>query len=216
MRRGFAGLARWALLYAAGCSGASGFSPESIDDSAASDTASTGGDTGDLPDDGLSPVWWKLGATLEVVDSAPVSDEGQLLLELLTEDQTSLCVDTMSVTRIQSHVEPPDPQVYTWWRISHDPPAGDCATADDPVPDGLLLGIGAMHPEILAGLDRMGLSEAADSLNAAYASLDGGETIYVFGVAGTQTTYEGDGTAAADAALTDGEWQIQALYAFSY
>lgn len=216
MRRRQGVQALWALLLTAGCSSKNGFGPGAAYDTGGVDSADAGADTGAGPDDSVVPAYWRLGASFDVQDGSPQSDGSQLLLEVLAEDEASICADSMVITAIQAHVEPPDPMVYTWWRISHDPPEAACDILDDPVPDGILIGIGEMHPEILAGLDLMGLSAEADSLNAAYASLDGGDTVYVFGVAGTLSAYDGDASPATDATLADGEWQIQALYAFSY
>ena len=79
------------------------------------------------------------------------------------------------------------------------------------------LGVGEMHPEVVAVLDSLdGLGDGAESsLNGAYASFDGGDTLYVFGVAGSLAAYEGAGLSAEEAPLPDGTWIVRGLYAFN-
>ena len=73
-----------------------------------------------------------------------------------------------------------------------------------------------MDPNIQANLSPAGLGDLEDNLNASYASLDGGDTIYVFGVAGTDTAWLDVDEAAEGGPVEDGTWIIKGIYPFSY
>ena len=81
----------------------------------------------------------------------------------------------------------------------------------------MLLAIGLLHPEAAALVE--GLEAAADgsseTLNGAYLSFDGGETLYVLGVAGLPAAYAAEAGPDLEAPLDDGLWQVLPVYAFA-
>ncbi len=186
----------------------------------ASDTGYTGEnseDTGDQDSDedtASSPVWWTLTATVPVEAGEAVKG-GVITTRFLDEGGEVLCEDAHPITAI-SEEDSPYEDVYAWWSISVEASSKGCDASPLPVP--LLLGVGAMHPEIAAGLDTVDAvsSGSSASLNSAYASLDGLESLLVFGVAGTAAAYKGEGVAADAAPLADGEWRIEPVYSFRY
>lgn len=195
------------------------------------DKFSTGGDMTGASDSGVAdsapedadtaaggtPTWWRLGASLAISEAGePFGDSAELRVEVLDDVELALCAEATPITALAASVKTPDTTVYTWWSVTSEDLSEDCARLDPLADVELYLGIGALHPDIRAGLDTMGLADVADSLNGAYASLDGGSTVYVFGVAGTSAAYEGERQASPAGPLTAGVWEIRPLYAFGY
>ena len=212
---------RWAIHSAliftlAGCSSAHDASTGDVGsstDTGAFDSAEADGDTGP----GGDPKWWRLGATFTVASDGAVALESMALaLSVEDESELSLCDESVGVQALQAAEKTPDPMVYTWWEVSPDALIGDCSRLDPLESTELLLGVGELHPEILAGLGSLGLTEEADALNGAYVSLNGGQTVYVYGVAGPGEAFEGVGIAATSAPLDAGDWEIRSMYSFVY
>ncbi len=173
-------------------------------------------DTGDTPEDHVGPTWWKLGAAISIWEGALLPDESSLGLTLLAADGSILCEDTLTVRGITAQSSTPDPTIFTWWSVTHGLPQSACAEYTSPVPSPVFMGVGAMHVDIRANLEPADLADGAASLNAAYASLDGGDTVWVYGVAGTTAAYLGDAAPADSSELADGVWVIRAIYPFDY
>lgn len=186
----------------------------------ASDTgfADTGDDmeTGDSPDDGLEPQLWRLSAAVSIHEGALLPEESSLAITLVAADESTLCEETVALESLEAEAESPDPAIYAWWRLEPADLQGACASWPSPLPERLLLGVGALGAELRAQLEPAGLTGLAESLNGAYASLDEGATIYVFGVAGTAPAYAGEVGAVVDAALGDGVWIVRPIYPFAY
>lgn len=205
----------WAFALVAGCSGGYGKGEDALFESGWLDSGGVA-DTGTPPEDRLDPAWWELGGAITIEGGAPDAAYSTLALTLLGSDGLVLCEDSVAVSAIEDVARLPDLNVYTWWEVSHGDPQGPCAAWEAPVPSPLLLGVGALHADIRASLDPLDLAEVADNLNGAYASLDEGATVYVFGVAGTDAAYVGEAEAALEAPLADGVWLVRAVYPFSY
>lgn len=203
------------LVAGAGCS-SSKYAPA---DSGFADTAAgegEGEDTADLDDEGVSPMWWKLGAAIGIYDGVADPASTHLALTLVAEDGTELCEDTLAVDAIEDVPLLPDSAIYAWWEIEPGDADGGCEHRSSPVPSPLYLGVGAMHPDIEANLDPAGLHGLEGYLNASYASLDDGDTIYVYGVAGSEQAWLGIDEAISAGPLADGTWIISPIYPFAY
>lgn len=216
MRRGFfVFVALWGSGSLGGCAessldnkGGTGFDSGFFD---------TGGyDTGDGESDSATPVWWRLGATLLLEDGDIDDEESTLDLSLSAEDGVLICEEELPLVRSTFSSGTPDEVVLAWWRMTTSEPTGACAEWATPLPDTIYLGIGELHPDILASLDLLGLASVSDSLNGAYVSLDGGETVYVYGVAGSAAAFSGESPAADELPLFDATWTVLAVYPFAY
>jgi hypothetical protein len=183
-------------------------------DGEGSDTGGGDADSGLLAD----PVWWKLGGTLLVATDGSVDPEGSTLdLQLMDVDGVSLCDEALLLSGGGEALAVPHESVYGWWRLEAAPPEGSCASWPSPVPSPVLLGVGAMDPDVYALLGTLGLPEgAADDLNGAYASIDQGSTLWVYGAAGMAAAFDGDGTAAGEVPVQDGPWMLEPLFTFPY
>lgn len=209
------GLMGVAALALCACSGVKGAEDGFATETGGWDTGSVS-DTGSDPEDSGEAVWWKLGAAISIWEGAVLPEESSLGLTLLLQDGSVLCEDTLAIRELTVEEDLPDATIYSWWRVEAESPQGSCAELRDPVPSPVLIGVGAMHPDIFATLDPEGLADGASSLNAAYASINGGEDVYVFGVAGTTAAYLGDAAPADSSLLADGVWIVRPVYPFAY
>ena len=197
---------------AAGCSSYSkGTQTGGLGESGMADTGSAD-DTDFAPDD-ATPQWWELAGTVTILDGAADANTSSLAVTLLDPDQVSICSEQSLVRSIVDEASLPDAEIYTWWRVTVG--RGDSACEDSPLPRELLLGFGAMHPDIAAALGPAGLDTVANSLNGAYVSFDD-DLIYAFGVAGPAEAFAGAADSAITVPLADGEWQIVPIFPFNY
>lgn len=195
---------------------------DSADGADIANAGETWDDSGEESDGGKDldsqPTHWRLSATLVVSDGAVQADQSYLDVGIDDADATEMCFESASLSAVDDAAVQP-PEFVAWYEVSVDAWVSECEDTQAAVPAGssILLGLGELHPEALALLDT--LDEADDSadqsLNGAYASFDGGETAYIFGVGGTAEAFEGVGVAPTEGPLADGTWVILPLYSFS-
>ncbi|MCB9777793.1 MAG: hypothetical protein H6742_04455 [Alphaproteobacteria bacterium] len=201
------------VLFAAGCSGMAdkaGADDSQDVDPGGGDTADGGGDV----DSGESPEWWRLEADLWVEDGVPVLDETVLRLSVLLGTD---CVDELAADSVVVLDDLPHETVYTWWELALPADGWSClAAGEGPRPGPIRLGVGAMHPEVLAVLGSMADVEgdASSSLNGAYLQLPDSDELLVFGAAGPEAAWAGEGTAVVDGTLETGSWWVRTAYSF--
>lgn len=182
--------------------------------------ADDGGGGVDL-DSGLSSdafdgyLWWRLDADLMLADGDVEAGESELRAALLDASGAEACSAVATPSEVSSVPTLPNEALVTWWSLSDLVWADDCAI-DAGLPLSLSLGVGGLHPEIVAVLDGMpeASGDAGATLNGAYAQLPGGDSIYVFGAAGLGPAWSGEGEVAATAPLSDGTWELRGAYGF--
>jgi hypothetical protein len=172
-----------------------------------------------LFDDTDAPVAWELAGQLVLDADVIVEDESTLHVQLITAEREVLCETTVSVetATAMGAAQYPEDTLVGWWRFFVETPKPDGCFAEEydfPVPVPMLLGIGPMHPEIRAAVGADPELDSVDALNGVYASMDGGETLWVFGVIGTEDAYEGLVGPEEAAPLSDGIWTIEPVYSF--
>jgi hypothetical protein len=178
--------------------------------------ADTGGD-GESADDndtavGFSePAYWSMDAVLSLSEGE--LQEASLQASVLDQDLETLCAQTYAV-EASSAEEVPHESVISWWELSPGEGEGDCADTALPLPAPLWIGVGALVADLEALLGPAELDTASESLNGAYASFDAGQTLYVYGVAGTDAAFEGSIEPATEAPLADGSWTLVPLFTF--
>jgi hypothetical protein len=163
----------------------------------------------------VQPVWWRLSAGLLLQDGSPVPKDSTLLVELLTEDGESLCVQELTIEVVEP-IEAPSELIMSWWGLTPTPLKQFCGVYDTPLPDSLRIGVGSMHPEILAAIGAISAIEDPTLLNAAYATISDDGPLLVYGVAGTPEAYEGLGEVVVEAPIPDGLWNLKPVYQFSF
>lgn len=177
-----------------------------------------GADSGAEDAGGLLPaVWWRLGASIEIVDGQVSEEQTTLLLESLDEDRQIRCTAEAPVERM-TLLGPPEPEIFVWWQVVPGAWSGDCVDLGEVVSvAGFQLGIGELHPELRAVIGSVEEAEpgSEESLNGAFARIETGADVYVFGLAGVEAAYRGEGDPAVDAVLSDGTWLVQPVYSFS-
>lgn len=205
------GVRSLSLILLLGCGSSKG---DDMADSAASlagrETGITSGtDTG--PEGADVPSWWTLRADVALKAGLPVAKASRLQVTLLDGTLAVLCEAEVSL-QAAADTTSPDPAIYAWWIVEPVLPTG-CDGAGLDLPAGLLLGVGEMHPDIQARLIMEDTVEPA-ALNGAYASLDGGKTLLVYGAAGPSVAWEGEGAPADKAPLDDGQWSLRPVFSF--
>ncbi|NOY25908.1 MAG: hypothetical protein GXP62_08560, partial [Oligoflexia bacterium] len=126
------------------------------------------------------------------------------------------CSETVALAELTDLETPPSDMVLTWWELSWDSTDLACFLEGEGAGDQpFRLGVGLMHPEMVAVLDvvdEVSTTAAAGSLNAAYLQLNGDDRLLVYGVAGPAAAYAGYGKPADQAPLADGTWLIRGAY----
>lgn len=192
----------------------------------AMDGGSLTGETGDLDSgngtaDGGTDVemgtYWTVDADLVVVEGVVDAASSTLWLGR-RRNSSETCADQVVPLSV-TPVEPlPHASVYTWWEVSWNPTALICfSEGEGGWNQPLLLGVGEMHAEIAAiveTLDEVQVQGAAAQLNATYARLPGDDRLLVYGAAGLEQAWAGEGKAATSGPLEDGTWLIRTLYSF--
>ena len=156
------------------------------------------------------PSWWLLGASLSIVDGVPDEKASALTLSVLDAALQPYCSARAAIASAAAQ-DPPHPDVFAWWSLTWAPVDG-CDDVSFPLPKTVLLGIGTMHPEVLA---RLTIADVLDPglLNGAYISMDNLSTLLVFGAAGQPAAWKGkDGP--VDLTLPDGAWTIEPVFSF--
>ena len=174
-------------------------------------------DTGtQLDDTGLSEeaAWWRLSARLLLVQGIPQPKDSQLTLTLVSNKLKPICSEVFTLSELTAE-KPPDETLYTWWTLTLGKGDGGCIGNALPT-DTLQLGVGTMHPDILPGISSDEDIADPSALNGAYASLDDGKTLLVFGAAGLVESWSSGGVPAEASPLTDGIWRIEPVYTFEY
>ena len=200
--------------YGGGDSGGGGGKDESGDGSADGGTDSGASE--------LAVSWWTLEASLVLLADDPGEvDPALSVLEvrLFDEAMAEQCVSTATLDVARTARSLPDPAVYGWWELTPGPWTGACegGLLAERVDPGLELGVGLLDPEIKAQMGAAGLGDTGvETLNGAYVSLDGGETLWVYGVAGLPDAFAGAAGPATETPITSGTWAIQSVYSLPW
>jgi hypothetical protein len=175
------------------------------------DTANDADDTGTTEE----AVWWRLSGQLQILKGQPDREQSTLHITLLTGDLQVLCTAAVAIDGLLEAKALPHADIYTWWLLSPGEDDGGCGEKALPG-SSFYLGFGAMHPDILPGLQGDPDIADPDALNGAYASLDAGETLLVFGAAGPMEVWVSGGEPATGPPISDGAWRFEAVYTFGY
>jgi hypothetical protein len=188
--------------------------PTAVQDTVSGDTAD--GATELKPE----PYWFSLGASLTLEDGVPLAVT--LSLAFYGEDLGELdCTESRDVSGIVVSRDTPDPSVFHWWRLNSVAVASACVNPGQ-LPQDLVLGLGALHPEVEAQLLSVGLDGVAGSLYGAYALLDPDQldldpedqVALAYGYGGTASDRAGESDALETGPLVDGDYELTGIYLF--
>lgn len=179
---------------------------KSFDESpqASGDYADTGSSSEDEALDSNDAVWWKIHANL-VVEEFGFSGDSFIEFWIYDTDMTQICVVHNRVELLQE-VSPPFDEGHLWWDIQlrqfNESEPNDTGVASDTgeydnwncenqsllVPQRFYIGIGEMHPEIVAAWNDIDWGDSASSSVepnniASYLSFQEQGDVYVFGTA---------------------------------
>ncbi len=203
------------MLLLGGCASFGGMAKDA--DTGSADGTGLAEDSGfEEPVEDLEGRWWSLDADLVVSDGAVVAASSELRFTL-QEDAEEVCTDVVTPSAVTAVEQPPHPDVLVWLQVEWASASLTCIKDGAPSAGAMLLGVGLMDPEIEALIGRLeeATADSADSLNASYATVDGDDRLFVFGAAGPQASWQGDGDPLAAAPLTDGLWMVRAVYSFT-
>lgn len=173
------------------------------------DTASDEGegqDTGNT--DAAVAQYWSLDGNIEIVGGTIVPGESTVTVGSWS-STGALC----SVNRPIESVEPTELRddeiaLAGWWIIDLGEPDSDECTVD--VPRQLGIGIGGLDSQLFPAMAAAGLDPELD-LNGLYVRRGLDESVYIFGVAGTEDQFDGE-VQDDILTLTDGTYRLQTLY----
>lgn len=171
------------LFLLLGCSESNIFAQEGAtggENDASADSGADATEDTDSEDEGPA-VWYTLEATLRIDAGAASLDgaEGRLVVagaELDRRDCSYLAEGAITVGSIPAVEE----RIDAWWEFDISA-VSDCAFPG--LPKSLGVGIGALSPEVRARLGTVDQEDAADRLQGAWLSNDGGVTVFPFGYA---------------------------------
>lgn len=193
---------------------------------AAADTGGGADDTGwagdsddaDTAEEEIAEAtWFLLRGEVELLAGEPAAL--RLWVSGLPDDGEAICSEELSIEASLTLAEVPDPVVYHWWELQVGALEGDCVDHLT-LPGTLRLGLGALHPQLVPGLERHELREVEDSMYGSYASFEApwgdglAGTTYAFGFAGTAQDMAGDAPAVGVAPMPDGSYEITGWYPF--
>ncbi len=169
------------------------------------DTFDTGEEDPDSGGEPRSPAWYVVRAELAVENGAPSAQGAQVTLDVVDADLVRTdCIVELATDGIVAGDAATDDSVPLWWELPVVPATETCAL----LPETLVIGLGAMVPDVRAQLGTVDHDDIAESLYAAFLLLDGDAA--AFGYAGTVTDLLGDD--AATNPPPDGLYQLAPLY----
>lgn len=180
------------------------------------DSGQMDGDSG-LDADGVQDeLWWTLSATL-VLQKGEIVPESTFSVTLRNGAGEPVCEQpTDFVFRSVEAATPPYESLLTWWTVQLEPTGTFCDGEMDWWQQPVHLGVGEMHPDVLAASETMDTLHARDHLNGAYIAFDDDpELVMAFGVAGTAAQFSAEQGPAQKAPLDDGEWNLMSVYWFT-
>ena len=187
------------------------------------DTAASADDTAAVD----PPELYGIGGSLEVSKGLISGGVVTLTFEDETRDIALTCPEDRTIAAVEQQKQTPDGAIFTWVRLdldaAKDPCVGSTGVLDSK--EGLYLGLGELHPDLLPALAGAGFdTEAAPTqLYGVYAAVPGedtcagdsqGASACVFGYGGTQANLDGLDDAATKAPLPDGTYLLQHVYLF--
>ncbi len=224
-----------ALLTLIGCAEyelAKGSADTADDAFHSSDTATTGAedDTAGGADDTAAanpPELYGIGGSLDVSKGLISGGVVTITFEDETRDIAFTCPEDRTIAAIEQQKTTPDDAIYTWVRLDLDASKDPCEGSTDVLAtkEGLYLGLGELHPDLLPALAGSGFDtdKAPTQLYGVYAAVPGeatcagdsqGSSACVFGYGGTQANLDGLEDASTKAPLPDGTYLLHHVYLF--
>lgn len=209
----------WALVLLACSACQRGDDPSDEDTDPLPSAFDTGTDTASDTGPTSNARYWELSASVPFEGGAPLLEGSSFQVEVQGAEDPGeegvLCTASGSPASVSEAEVVPDSLLHHWWTWTWDTLEEDtCAEQGIELTTTVDLGIGTLHAEIRSLLDRSGYSGLESSLYGAYASLGTIDTIWVYGVAGTEANFAGQETTTSEAPIPDGTYHLVPLYAF--
>ena len=163
-----------------------------------------------------SPAWYTVGATASLSGGALTALTVTYALLPETPTDGPIC-ESLRAPISALDAPSPDAAIYHWWLVELPGDDGGCE-GSEALPTTLLLGLGGMHPDIIAGLEADDAQDAAGSLYGAYIATEGvaedgqAESIYIYGYAGTAADLAGETIPVTAPPAPDGDYTLTPVY----
>ncbi len=208
------------LIFFIGC-GETNYSAGDVSDTAAFDDAiDGGGDSAVSSGEGLDAAWWNLSANLHFENGNLSLEKSSFSAEILQEDRQEICTVLGGPVSAEFLDDPPHDTIDHWWSFNLDSWDSSCdgVVSVETMPLEFQMGLGEMHPEILAVLDNLPQAEngSEDTLSSAFASFDSGKSLLVFGAGGTSDDFSGVSGKDKYGDGFNGTYFIYPLYPFEF
>lgn len=194
-------------------------SPGTRDDTAgASDTSGTPlDDSADSAAEDIAAVWFTVGGDWTVTTGALATASLSFTAYPQDPRDGAMC-SSLRETTPSRDLSSPDETIYHWWLVETGADDPACPQLDA-LPRRIIIGLGALHPEMAPALDRYDLESAGASLYGSYAALvEGGDVDgaipYAFGFGGTSSDRSGQAPAVSMAPVPDGVYTVTPVYVF--
>jgi hypothetical protein len=178
--------------------------------------ADNNGDTGDSDDHQETPTLFAIEGSLTVA-SGEVTQTA-LEVSFWTADSTHVCTQALaSDLATPETLNDPSLAMYGWWEFTFSdalptdtgvPVRTECPW---PNPSPVLLGIGEPDTRLYAAATAAGLP--SDTTNALYLGIN--QTVFVYGLAGTEDQFTGVSTVIETSPVPDGTYRLEALHLLS-
>ncbi|MFT7518472.1 MAG: hypothetical protein ACI9MC_000603 [Kiritimatiellia bacterium] len=204
----------------------SGF--QSNDDMDVDPSADTDSDS-DSEQAPAGPHLWRLSAELSIVDGVPIIQDSAVHIEFFDSDGNEWTVDEgqssdcdLILTDVSTVDKPPvDPAVKQWWTLALLQNDEAPCPWTLPVPEAssqtelpqIYLGLGDLDPQLLPAMSAADLNVDAD-LYGLYMlhPATNGDTVFIFGVAGTQGQYDGSEVTVDAPPIPNGDYALRPLF----
>ena len=185
-------------------------------DEAAYDTGSA--DTGtDMDNSAIDSQYWGLQASLSVQNGALAPQRSTFQIDYWGDSQrlctTTLFLDANTDGAVDTEpLEPTESEaltdtLFSQWTVQ----LSEDSTCNERLPEGFSIGIGKLDAQLIPSVIASDLKP--ETLNGIYVQgVDASNTLYVFGVIGTQSQYDGQAGPLTDPPIPDGVYFSEALY----
>jgi len=170
------------------------------------------------------PEVWTMSGELYVESGLLLPGRSLVIAEVTDAFGVPICHHRAGLSSTSRIADVPDDDLDVWWTVDLEILDGSTCGASGvagPLPEGLHLGLGPLHPEVEAVLD----SEAGDApaedidTKSIFVSFGDDGDVWVFGLA---TMKPEPGVVTSDTGrpdhfgIPDGLWRFRAVYPFSY
>ncbi|MCO4746464.1 MAG: hypothetical protein KC912_16825 [Proteobacteria bacterium] len=179
------------------------------------DTASDS--TNDTAGETVRADWVKISGALAIASGVADATGSSMSWTFYDPKLAPICSIDTPLTELVETTPPIDEPIVAWWTVTTDPSVDDTACAKAR-PAELRVGVGALSPQLYPAMSAASLETDTSMLYGLYIQvswedpIDEQTPLWVYGVAGTQGSYDGDESPVLVGPLPDGSYTLDALH----